>query len=91
VPSLEFTDPSYGVFDGIRLDEAGRVWAAAHDGLHCFDPDGTLIGKLRLPEVGSNLTFGGVKRNHLFITASTSVYALRVNFNGASPRTANTR
>jgi gluconolactonase len=72
-----------GVFDGIRLDEAGRVWAAAHDGLHCFDPDGTLIGKLRLPEVVSNLAFGGTKRNQLFITASTSVYSLRVNFNGA--------
>ena len=37
------------------------------------------------------LTFGGVKRNHLFITVSTSVHALLVNFNGASPRTANTR
>jgi gluconolactonase len=75
-----------GVFDGIRLDDAGRVWAAAGDGLHCFAPDGTLIGKLRVPEVVANLTFGGPKLNHLFITASTSVYALRVNFNGARPR-----
>lgn len=63
------------------------VFTAAHDGLHRFDPD----GKPRLPEVVSNLTFGGVKRNQLFITASTSVYAQRVNFHGASPRTANTR
>jgi gluconolactonase len=75
-----------GVFDGIRLDDAGRVWAAAGDGLHCFAPDGTLIGKLRVPEVVANLTFGGPKLNHLFITASTSVYTLRVNFNGARPR-----
>ena len=51
--------------------------------LHCFDPDGTLIGKLRLPETVSNLTFGGRKRNHLYITAGTSVYTLRVTFNGA--------
>jgi gluconolactonase len=72
-----------GVYDGVRIDEAGRVWVAAHDGLHCFDADGTLIGKLRIPEVTSNLTFGGPKRNHLFITASSSVYAIRVNFNGA--------
>ena len=71
-----------GASTAIRVDAAGRMWAAAHDGLHCFDPDGTLIGKLRVPEVVSNLTFGGSKRNHLFITASTSVYALRVNFNG---------
>lgn len=71
-----------GVFDGVRLDEAGRVWAAAHDGLHCFAPDGTLIGKLWVPEVCSNLTFGGPRRNDLFITASSSVYTLRVNFSG---------
>ncbi len=72
-----------GVFDGIRLDDTGRVWAAAHDGLHCFDPDGTLLGKLRVPEVVSNLTFGGQKRNQLFITASSSLYSVRLNVNGA--------
>ncbi|WP_409494219.1 SMP-30/gluconolactonase/LRE family protein [Amycolatopsis sp. cmx-11-12] len=71
-----------GMFDGVRLDAAGRVWAAAHDGLHCFAPDGTRIGKLRVPEVCSNLTFGGPRRNDLFITASSSVYTLRVNFSG---------
>lgn len=73
-----------GSFDGVRLDSVGRVWVAAHDGLHCFDPDGTLIGKLRLPESVSNLTFGGRKRNHLYITATTSLYSLRVNINGAA-------
>jgi gluconolactonase len=73
-----------GAFDGVRVDTAGRVWAAAHDGLHCFAPDGARIGKLRVPEICSNLTFGGPRRNELFITASSSVYNLRVNFNGAS-------
>ncbi|ONI81673.1 gluconolactonase [Actinosynnema sp. ALI-1.44] len=72
-----------GAFDGVRVDAAGRVWAAAHDGLHCFDPDGTRIGQLLVPEICSNLTFGGPRRNHLFVTASTSVYTLRVTFNGA--------
>jgi len=72
-----------GVFDGIRLDDAGRVWAAAHDGLHCFDPDGTLIGKLHLPEIVSNLTFGGPDRNELFITATSSLYSIRVSVTGA--------
>jgi gluconolactonase len=72
-----------GGFDGLRVDTEGRVWAAAHDGLHCFAPDGTRIGKLLVPEICSNLTFGGQRRNELFITASTSVYQLRVNFNGA--------
>jgi gluconolactonase len=72
-----------GVFDGIRLDDMGRVWAAAGDGLHCFDPDGTLVGKLHVPEVVSNLTFGGPRRNQLFITASSSVYSIRLNVCGA--------
>jgi gluconolactonase len=72
-----------GSFDGIRLDDTGRVWAAAHDGVHCFHPDGTLLGKLNLPEVVSNLTFGGPKRNDLFITATSSVYSLRLNITGA--------
>jgi gluconolactonase len=71
-----------GGFDGVRVDTAGRIWTAAHDGLHCFAPDGTLIGKLRVPETCSNLTFGGPRRNELFVTASSSVYTLRVNFNG---------
>jgi gluconolactonase len=72
-----------GGFDGVRVDTEGRVWAAARDGLHCFAADGTRIGKLLVPEVCSNLTFGGQRRNELFITASSSVYGLRVNFNGA--------
>ena len=37
-----------------------------------------------VPEVVANLTFGGPQRNHLFITATTSVYTLRVNFSGAT-------
>jgi gluconolactonase len=71
-----------GSFDGIRLDDAGRVWAAAHDGLHCFDPDGTLIGKLLVPEIVANFTFGGPQRNQLYITASSSLYGIRVNVSG---------
>ena len=69
---------------GSASTTAGRVWAAAHDGLHCFDPDGTLLGKLHVPEVVSNLAFGGPQRNQLFITATTSLYTLRVNCSGAT-------
>lgn len=70
-------------YDGVRLDEDGRLWAAAEDGIHCFDPDGTLLGKLLLPETASNLTFGGTKRNVLFVTATWAVYMLRLNVCGA--------
>ena len=72
-----------GRFDGLCMDDAGRVWAAAWDGVRCLDVDGTLIGKLPLPEHVANLTFGGPKLNRLFITAGTSVYSLRVIVNGA--------
>jgi gluconolactonase len=70
-------------YDGIRFDDRGRLWGAAHDGLHCYDPDGTLLGKLLLPEVAANLEFGGPQRNQLYVTATTSLYTLRVNFRGA--------
>lgn len=78
-----FCECDAGSFDGIRFDSGGRLWAAAHDGLHCFDLDGTLLGKLLLPHVVSNLTFGGPKRNHLFVTATTTVYRIRLNVTGA--------
>jgi gluconolactonase len=71
-----------GGFDGVRVDDAGRLWVAAHDGLHCFDPDGTLLGKLLLPEVCSNLTFGGPKRNVLFVTATNLLLSIRVSVTG---------
>jgi len=77
-----FTDCRAGV-DGLRLDDTGRVWAAAGDGLHCHAEDGTLIGKLLVPETVANFVFGGRKRNHLFICASTSVYSILVTVNGA--------
>jgi gluconolactonase len=74
---------SAGVFDGFRLDAAGRIWAGVGDGVHVFDPDGTLLGKLRLPEEVANLVFGGPRRNHLFMTATTSLYAILLNVAGA--------
>ncbi len=77
-----FADAGGSAYDGVRLDEEGRLWAAAEDGIHCFDPDGTLLGKLLLPETASNLTFGGAKRNVLFVTATWAVYMLRLNVCG---------
>ena len=78
-------------FDGMRIDDAGRVWIAASDGVHCFEPDGTLIGKIRLPQAAANISFGGAKRNRLFICASTSLYSIMLSVNGVRPRTASIR
>lgn len=70
-------------FDNIRFDDEGRLWAAAfHDGVHCYDPDGTLLGRLLVPEPVSNLAFGGPKNNRLFITATTSLYSLVMSVTG---------
>jgi gluconolactonase len=71
-----------GSFDGLRLDNSGRIWAATHDGVHCISPEGELLGRLLIPEIVSNLTFGGIQRNVLFITATSTLYSLRVNFTG---------
>ena len=46
------------------------------DGVHCFSPEGTLLGKILVPQTVSNLTFGGPRRNRLFITATKSLYAV---------------
>ena len=74
-----------GLFDGFRVDRAGRIWSSAGDGVHCFDPDGTLIGKVRIPEVVANVTFGGPKLNRLFICGTTSLYSVLLPVNGAKP------
>ncbi len=71
-----------GRFDGFRLDEGGRIWSSTDDGVHCYDPDGTLLGKIRTPEILSNVVFGGPRRNRLFITGATSVFSILLPVNG---------
>lgn len=73
---------SAGSSDGMRFDDAGRLWAATHDGVHCFHPEGDLLGKLLIPQVVSNLCWGGLRLNHLFITATRTLYTIRLNVNG---------
>ncbi|CTQ33221.1 SMP-30/gluconolactonase/LRE family protein [Jannaschia rubra] len=71
-----------GISDGFRLDEDGNIWSSAGDGVHCISPDGKLLGKILVPEVVSNVCFGGRARHVLFITASTSLYAIALNRRG---------
>jgi gluconolactonase len=84
-----FVDMAPGGSDGIRCDRDGNVWAAAgdggpgFDGVHCYAPDGTLLGRIHLPETCSNLVFGGVKKNRLFMTAGRSLYSVYVEALGA--------
>lgn len=74
-----------GVFDGFRLDTAGRIWSSAADGVHCLSPQGELIGKVHIPEMVGNVCFGGPKLNRLFICGTTSLYSIYLNVNGISP------
>ena len=80
----EFVEIQQGVPDGMRVDEHGNIWTSALDGVHCYSPDGELLGKILLPEVVANLTFGGLHRNRLFITANASLYSLYVAVRGAA-------
>ncbi|MEZ5592226.1 MAG: SMP-30/gluconolactonase/LRE family protein [Gammaproteobacteria bacterium] len=77
-----FAECTAGIFDGFRVDRDGRIWSSAADGVHCYDPDGSLIGKIRIPEIVGNLTFGGRKRNRIFICATRSIYSVYVFTNG---------
>ena len=79
-----------GMADGIRCDTDGNIWASAgwvgdgYDGVHIFEPtEGKRIGQILLPEICSNVCFGGTKRNRLFMTGSTSLYAVYVETQGA--------
>ncbi|MBX3581958.1 MAG: SMP-30/gluconolactonase/LRE family protein [Rhizobiaceae bacterium] len=78
-----FAECTAGLFDGFRLDEQGNIWTSAADGVHCYAPDGTLIGKVNVPEVVANVCFGGSKRNDLYIAGTTSLYMVRLMVNGA--------
>ena len=82
-----FTDTGDDSADGIRCDTDGNVWSSAQQGTNSiavYNPDAKLIGRIYLPEVPSNLTFGGHKRNRLFITASKSIYTIYTDATGAS-------
>ena len=72
-----------GLFDGFRVDVHDNLWSSAGDGVHCFAADGTLLGKIEIPEVVANVCFGGPKRNRLFICATTSLYVVFLNTRGA--------
>jgi len=79
-----FAIATVGLFDGLRIDVHGNVWTSAGDGVHCYDPDGCLIGKILVPETVANVCFGGAKRNRLFICGTTSLYAIFLNTAGAT-------
>ena len=78
-----------GIFNSAS---ASVVWAASnagravgYSGVTVWSPEGKLLGRIRLPEVCGNVTFGGPKRNRLFMAASQSLYAVYTATQGAGP------
>jgi gluconolactonase len=84
-----FIEMQPGRPDGIRTDLDGNIWASTaggvpgEDGVMCYSPAGELLGQIHLPEPTSNLCFGGLKKNRLFITAGRSLYSVYVEALGA--------
>lgn len=77
-----FAEIEHGVSDGFRVDTQDNIWTSTGRGVSCYDSKGTLLGEILVPEVVSNVCFGGAKRNRLFITATTSLYAIHVGVSG---------
>lgn len=76
-----------GTTDGLRVDTAGRVWTSAGDSVQVFAADGELLLDLPLPEVASNVCFGGPDGTELYITASANLYRIRTTVTDAARRT----
>ena len=73
-----------GFFDGFRVDIHGNLWTSSADSVRAYAANGTLLGRVRVPELVSNLCFGGRNRNRLYITAQTSLYAIYLNTHAAN-------
>ena len=71
-----------GCSDGLRVDVDGNLWSSAADGVHCISPNGDLLGKILVPELVSNVCFGGRAKHELYVTATTSVYRVTLNRRG---------
>ncbi len=84
----QFGERLVGLVDGLACDSKGNVWAssggqgALNNGVQVFAPDGTLIGFIWLPELCSNVCFGGENMSQLFMTASSSLYGVDVSSHG---------
>lgn len=71
-----------GVPDGLRVDRSGRIFCSCADGILVLDASGRRIGKINVPERVSNCTFGGPAQDELFITATSSLYRVRLATHG---------
>jgi gluconolactonase len=67
-----------GAPDGMKIDSAGNVYCCGPGGVHVFAPDATCLGVIRTPEGAANMAWGDADLRSLYITATSSVYRIRV-------------
>jgi gluconolactonase len=72
--------------DGLKVDQAGNVYACGPGGVWVISPDGRHLGTLRLPEAPHNLAWGDADARTLYVTALTSVYRIRLQIPGIRPQ-----
>jgi sugar lactone lactonase YvrE len=76
-------DPSKeGTPDGLKVDRKGNVYSPGAGGVWVFSPTGDLLGKISVPEVVTNLAWGQSDFKTLYITASNSLYRIRLKIAG---------
>lgn len=72
------TGEGAGAPDGMKLDSAGNLYCCGPGGIHVFASDATCLGVIRTPEYPANFCWGDEDFRSLFITASTSIYRIRI-------------
>lgn len=78
----ETTGEGDGAPDGMKIDRAGNLFTCGPGGIHVFTPGGDCLGVIRIPEPTANFTWGDLDLGTLYITASTSLYAIRLRIAG---------
>jgi gluconolactonase len=78
----ELRNDGIGVADGMKFDCKGNLYCCGPGGIHLFGPEATTLGLIRMPEQTANLAWGDEDFATLYITASTSLYRLRVKVPG---------
>jgi len=79
------SDPRPGNPDGIKVDTLGNLYGAGPGGVWIFSPAGKHLATIPVPEVVSNVAWGGTDYRTLYITASSSVYAIDLTVPGVRP------
>jgi gluconolactonase len=77
--------PGEDAIDGLKVDQAGNVYACGPGGVWIIAPYGRHLGTLELPEAPHNLAWGDEDGRTLYVTALTSVYRIRMSIPGVRP------